>query len=142
MLNCFLVLNVFFFLTSQNLRHEKQYGNHRHQRDISSLSLVVHMHKKKWMNRNEWTTRFCLLHLPSGCFFLKLFRSKVLDDVTKNKWSELHFRYGRIWVFASQLSSIQLLSFVHCKGQFRFHLNLKTFECNCWRNLKRRHLAT
>lgn len=43
---------------------------------------------KRWMNRNEWITRF------SSSPSLKLLRSKVLDDVTKNKWSELHFRYG------------------------------------------------
>lgn len=38
-------------------------------------------------------------------------RSKVLGDVTKNKWSELHFRYGEYEFFSSQLGSIQLFSF-------------------------------
>jgi hypothetical protein len=41
---------------------------------------------------------------------------KVLDDVRKNKWFELHFRYGvQIWIifFASQLSPIHETQWIY-----------------------------
>ena len=103
--------------------------------EIIVINALCMCNKDLWMNRNEWITRFSSSYFFLRCF-LKLFRSKVLDDVTENKWSELHFRYGRIWVFASQLSSIQLFSFVHLRGRsqnndyqdFQRKLHVTSFE--------------